>query len=209
MSGRSLIPFDSVVGLDGCRAAIECALVNPAIATVLLRGPPGTGKSLLAASVGSITDRRMVFCPCTADRSGVFGGMDIGATVASGEYVYSEGILDRADGAVLVIDDINLMEPNLALEVLECVKNGFFRSRGEPRPCRTTLIATMDPGERELSPHMLDRFDLAAYAEPSVQDRAAVLKGTGRREGDTAERVRRACKAMPLITVPDGISEVV
>ena len=48
-------PFSAVYGMDDAKRAIECALVNPRIRTVLIRGGPGSAKTVLARAAGRLS----------------------------------------------------------------------------------------------------------------------------------------------------------
>ena len=56
-------PFSAVYGMDDAKRAIECALVNPRIRTVLIRGGPGAAKTVLARAAGRLSGRVLVNIP--------------------------------------------------------------------------------------------------------------------------------------------------
>ena len=68
-------PFAAVVGMDDGKRAIECALANPSIRTVLIRGGEGSAKTTLARSSGSIGSRRVVNCPLNVTDEQLFGAV--------------------------------------------------------------------------------------------------------------------------------------
>ena len=78
MSERALsFPFTAIVGMDDGKRSLECALVNPHIRAVLLRGGSGTAKTTLARAAAGITDRVIVNCPLNVTEEQLFGGMDV------------------------------------------------------------------------------------------------------------------------------------
>ena len=71
------LPFTAIVGMDDAKRALECALVNPNIRTVLLRGGEGTAKTVLARAAAGITDRKIINCPLNITDEQLFGGLDV------------------------------------------------------------------------------------------------------------------------------------
>ncbi len=219
-------PFSAVYGMDDAKNAILCACVNPGIRTVLIRGGPGSAKTVLARSVGTLTGRSVVNLPLNATEEQIFGGMDIEGTIRTGRPAMNPGILSRADGAVLYIDDVNLMDQRVLASILDCVASGrVILERegisGEYR-CETLLIATMNPSDSDLSSHLLDRFDLCAYSDFPDGDtaaRAEVLRRNAAfsddpkgfaaayegEEDDVRERVARAVRILPLVSISDDL----
>ena len=110
MSERALsFPFTAIVGMDDGKRSLECALVNPHIRAVLLRGGSGTAKTTLARAAAGITDKIIVNCPLNVTEEQLFGGMVVEEAIRTGKAVLQPGLLSRADGNILYIDDVNLM----------------------------------------------------------------------------------------------------
>ena len=168
MSERALsFPFTAIVGMDDGKRSLECALVNPYIRAVLLRGGSGTAKTTLARAAAGITDRIIVNCPLNVTEEQLFGGMNVEEAIRTGKAVLQPGLLSRADNNILYIDDVNLMDRGMLAGILDAVLTGTVHvERGTisaTYPCNTTLVATMNPEDSDLSSHVLDRFDLCAY----------------------------------------------
>ena len=229
MSERALsFPFTAIVGMDDGKRSLECALVNPHIRAVLLRGGSGTAKTTLARAAAGITDRVIVNCPLNVTEDQLFGGMDVEEAIRTGEAVLQPGLLSRADGNILYIDDINLMDRGMLAGILDAVLTGTVHvERGAisaTYPCNTTLVATMNPEDSDLSSHVLDRFDLCAYVpEISESERRSILtrnadfstdpKGFVERyseeEAEERKKVERAVKILPLVTISDELTDVI
>ncbi len=167
------LPFTAVVGADSAKKAIECALVNPDVRSVLITGDVGSAKTTLARSVSNLVSAEVVNCPANVTEEQLFGGLDVERTISSGKPEAMPGILAKADGKILYIDDIDLMERSVLAGVMDAVQSGVVRSERGPisaeYQCETLLIATMGTEGPGLSPHMLDRFDLSAFMVP-VED---------------------------------------
>ncbi|MBR1888393.1 MAG: VWA domain-containing protein, partial [Candidatus Methanomethylophilus sp.] len=222
------LPFTAIVGLDDGKRALECALVNPNIRTVLLRGGSGSDKTTLARAAAGITDRHIVNCPLNVTEEQLFGGMDIEEAMKTGRSVLQPGLLSKADGNILYIDDVNLMDRGMLAGILDAVLTGNVHVERGPISatyrCNTTLIATMNPEDTDLSSHVLDRFDLCAYATPTDEDqRRSILTRNvefstdpGRfydlyaaEESAEKTKIQRAVKILPLVTISEELISVV
>ena len=229
MSAGSLsFPFTAIVGMDDGKRALECALINPNIRTVLLRGGSGSAKTTLARAAAGITDKRIINCPLNVTEEQLYGGIDIEEAIKSGKAVLQPGLLSRADGNILYIDDVNLMDKGMLAGILDAVLTGIVHVERGPisatYACNTTLIATMNPEDSDLSSHVLDRFDLCAYSAPlEEKERQYVLsrnisfskdpEGFISRYKDDEEKegtkVSRGIKILPLVTISDELVTVI
>ncbi|MBO6083904.1 MAG: ATP-binding protein, partial [Candidatus Methanomethylophilaceae archaeon] len=221
-------PFTAVVGMDDAKRALECALSNPNIHTVLLRGSEGSAKTLLSRAAANLTDRVIVNCPLNVTDEQLFGGLDVEEAIKTGKSRLQPGLLSRAHGNILYIDDVNLMDRGMLAGILDAVLTGTVHvergSISDSYACDTTLIATMNPDDSDLSAHMLDRFDLVAYAPPrdeaqrrQILERNSVYSSDPEGfvrlfEGDEgAERMKidKAVKILPLVTISDELISVI
>ncbi|MCQ2078709.1 MAG: VWA domain-containing protein [archaeon] len=171
MSGRTLnYPFSAVVGEDHAKRALQCLLADDSLNGVLIKGPSGTAKSVLVRSLSALTDRRIVDLPAGAGDEDVFGGIDFESAVKEGRTLLKGGILQRADGNILCVDNINLLDPRTLNTVMECIGTGTVKIERDgvsaEYPCRTTVVATMDPAERDLPDSISDRFDICVLILP-------------------------------------------
>jgi hypothetical protein len=65
MSQRTLrtgLPFSSLIGLGRAKRALMCAAVDDTIKGVLIKGPPGTAKSVLVRSFADSISACCTFC---------------------------------------------------------------------------------------------------------------------------------------------------
>lgn len=225
-AGNVTFPFTAFSGLDDPKTALLCALTNPNIRTVLIRGRKGTGKTALARSCGPISGKTVVNIPMNVSSEQLFGGMDVDAAINDGIIRMEKGIVSRGDGNILYIDDINLMDQGLLVSLLDCIHNGrvVLESEGisDSYDCDTVLIATMNPEESDVSSHVLDRFDLCAYTSPEDVDRRDLLVNNSefmddghsfmeshRADTDAVnERISRAMGILPLVTISDELMDV-
>ena len=221
-------PFTAVVGMDDAKRALECALVNPNIRAVLLRGSEGSAKTVLARAAANLTDRVIVNCPLNVTDEQLFGGLDIEEALKTGKSKLQPGLLSRAHNNILYIDDVNLMDRGMLAGILDAAMTGRVHVERGPvsdqYPCDTTLIATMNPDDSDLSGHVLDRFDLVAYAPPRDEDQRNLILSrndvyTSNPEGfiklfegeEAGERLKidKAIKILPLVTISDELISVI
>lgn len=177
MPGRDVtFPFTAVAGNESAKRAIMCLLADDGLSGVLIKGPSGTAKSVLARSVTRIDDRKVVDLPPGAGDEDVFGGIDLEMAVKEGQARMRGGVLSKADGNILYVDNINLMEPRTLNSVMECVNTHKVRIEREgisaEYPLYTSVIATMDPAEREIAPEVADRFDVCVSMVPEQDPHA-------------------------------------
>ena len=218
-------PFSAVYGMDDPKRAILCASVNPRIRTVLIRGGAGSAKTVLSRAAGVLTGRRIVNIPLNVSEEQLFGGMDIDATIREGRPVVQKGILDRADGNILYVDDVNLLDQRVLASLMDCVLSGRVVLEREgvsgEYSCDTVLIATMNPTDSDISPHILDRFDLCAYSSfpeetdgrkeilrrnmDYQRDPEGFLKMFSDEEREVRDNVGKARLILPLVTMSDDL----
>ena len=175
-------PFSAVLGMDDAKRAMQCILVNPNLKTVLIRGGQGSAKTVLARSVANISNKKIINIPVNVSEEQLFGGMDIDATIKEGKPVMQPGLLSRANGNIVYVDDVNLMDQRILMSLLNSVLEGRVVLEREGISSEyatdTILIATMNPSDSDISSHVLDRFDICAYASfpEEEKERSEILK---------------------------------
>lgn len=221
--------FADIKGLNEAKLSLLLFLVSPVIRSLILIGGTGTGKSHLARLTKSVTDVKTVHLPQHATWDRVFGSIDITASLARGEKVIEHGLLKKADGGIVIMDDIHLMDHTLITAVLSAAETGMVKIErdGISSGYQTNfkIIATLNQDEGEISPHIIDRFSLCALC-PAITDpllrkqflEKAIIRNPGNfipdsksseKENQQREQILQAQHRYPYVQIPDGIMDLI
>jgi magnesium chelatase subunit I len=161
----------------------------------------------------------------TEDR--ITGALDIERALAGGEKKFEPGLLARAHGGFLYIDEVNLLEDHLVdllLDVTASGENVVEREGFSLRhPARFVLVGSGNPEEGELRPQLLDRFGLCLEVKTPrdlesrievvrrrdafERDRAAFIAQWQKEEEKIRRRIKKAQTLIHDIDVPDDVME--
>lgn len=219
-------PFSAVVGHDRLRLALMLCAVRPEIGGVLIRGEKGTAKSTAVRGLAALLPDagRLVELPIGATEDRVIGSLDLQRVLRDGEHAFAPGLLGRAHGGVLYVDEVNLLGDHLVDVLLDAAAMGRVHIERDgvshSHEARFVLIGTMNPEEGELRPQLLDRFGLAVdvHASRDVDERTDVIRqrmayetdpdafaaGYAAADAELARRIAAARAAVGDVTLPDG-----
>ncbi len=203
---RHAYPFSAIVGQDRLRLALVLCAVRPEIGGVLIRGEKGTAKSTAVRALATVLsavddDARLVELPIGATEDRVVGSLDLQKVLRDGEHAFSPGLLARAHGGVLYVDEVNLLHDHLVDVLLDAAAMGRVHVERDgishSHEARFVLIGTMNPEEGELRPQLLDRFGLTVdvAASRDVEVRVEVIRARMDFEADPEAFVRRYAEA--------------
>ena len=183
MLTNAIYPFVAVVGQEQLKKALQIALVNQKAGGLLIGGEKGTAKStLVRAAKEIIGTQKIVDLPLNATEDMLFGSIDIEYAVSKGERRFSPGILSRATGNILYIDEANLLRQELLTAVLDANASGINQVERDgisfTHSVSYTVIGTMNPEEGVLPGHILDRFGMYvdAQSEKDVVIRTEIIR---------------------------------
>lgn len=221
-------PFSALVGQDRLRLALLLCAVHPEIGGVLIRGEKGTAKSTAVRGLAAVltavdADARLVELPIGATEDRVVGSLDLQKVLRDGEHAFSPGLLARAHGGVLYVDEVNLLHDHLVDVLLDAAAMGRVHVEREgishSHESRFVLIGTMNPEEGELRPQLLDRFgltvDVAASRDVDVRvevirarmafesDPHAFVERYADADAELADRIAAARAAIGSVVLPD------
>lgn len=196
--------FSSIVGQEDAKLALILNVIDPRCGGVLFVGEKGSGKSTLARSFAELTGegRPFVELPLNATEDAVLGGVDLENALLTGTGFRRPGLLERAAGGTLYIDDVNLLPP----EIVSLVSKG---------QTGCVLMASMNPEEGTLSSHFLDRFGMCVSVDAlkEAPERIAVMRQamkpapscpSGSDDGlaDHREKIESARERLGRVAVP-------
>ena len=166
----------------------------------------------------------VVDLPLGATEDRLVGALDIERALSSGEKAFEPGLLARAHGGFLYIDEVNLLEDHLVDLLLDVTASGENVVEREGlsirHPARFVLIGSGNPEEGELRPQLLDRFGLCLEVrtptemKPRIEvikrrdaferDRAGFIAAFQKEEQKTRRRISAGRAALAQVETPDA-----
>ncbi len=163
---------------------------------------------------------RVVELPLGASEDRVVGSIDLERALQQGARVFRPGLLAEANGQVLYVDEVNLLDHHLVDVLLDAAAMGISvverEGISEVHPARFLLVGTMNPEEGDLRPQLLDRFglcvDVGGLQDPAqrvrvMESHQAAARGRQPDDLELAERLVRARRLLPRIRVPRSVLE--
>lgn len=177
-----ILPYSKVVGHRDLKLALEIAYIaGSRLGGVLVSGHRGTGKSTTARAFAKMVYGHLpVTLPINATEDRVVGGWQIDALM-QGNPIPQTGLLVEANGKILYIDEVNLLDDHIVNVILDTAATGMLsvQRQGIDIPgtkTRFSLVGTMNPEEGHLRPQLRDRFGLMVHITTRPDDRAAILQ---------------------------------
>ena len=141
--------------------------------------------------------RKVVELPVSATEDRVVGALNIEQAIKKGEKVFEPGILAEANGNILYVDEINLLDDHIVDVLLDSAAMGVNTVEREgasySHPAHFVLVGTMNPEEGDLRPQLLDRFGLVVEirGEQDIAKRSELIRRRMDYERDPAEFARQ------------------
>ena len=142
---------------------------------------------------------RVVELPLSATEDRVAGTLDIEHVLKTGEKKFEPGVLAQANGNLLYVDEVNLLDDHIVDLLLDSAAMGVNYVEREgvsfAHAARFILVGTMNPEEGELRPQLLDRFGLSVdvKGDKDMEVRMEVVKRRVSFDMDPAQYTK-ACK---------------
>jgi magnesium chelatase subunit D len=171
----------------------------------------------------------VVELPVGATEDRLVGTLDIEKAIKSGEKHFDPGILAQANGNILYIDEVNLLDDHLVDVLLDAAAmgNNFVEREGISftHPAQFVLIGTMNPEEGELRPQLLDRFALSVEVKgiPYKEARSEIIRrriayeadpvafNTSQQENQDAlrQKISAATKLLPQVKLSPKMLDLI
>lgn len=182
-ANRAAFPFTALVGQAELQRALQLAAIDPGIGGVLISGPRGTAKSTAARALAALLPSApFVTLPLAASLEQLVGSLNVEDALRDGAVRLSPGLVARAHGGVLYVDEVNLLADALVDALLDVAASGVNTIErdgiSQQHAARFVLVGTMNPEEGALRPQLLDRFGLSLeLANPNdAAQRSAILR---------------------------------
>ncbi|RKX58294.1 MAG: hypothetical protein DRP29_06875 [Thermodesulfobacteriota bacterium] len=179
------IGFLDFVGQNHAKLALILNVIEPRCGGVLLIGKKGTGKSTLIRAFKEITKALnipFIEIPINVTEESILGGIDLEKTIKKGEKIFQKGLLSKANGGFIYLEDINLFPNDILSLIFEVQARGENIIEREGITLKElvnfNILASMNPEEGEFSPHFLDRFGMCAVFEKikDKKEREEIIK---------------------------------
>jgi magnesium chelatase subunit I len=140
---------------------------------------------------------RVVELPLSSTEDRVAGTLDLEHALKKGQKKFEPGVLAHANGNILYVDEVNLLDDHLVDLLLDAAAMGvnFVEREGVSysHPARFVLVGTMNPEEGDLRPQLLDRFGLTVdvAGEHDADLRKEVIKRRLAFDADSENFIKR------------------
>lgn len=145
---------------------------------------------------------RVIDLPLSATEDRVSGTLDLEHVLKTGEKKFEPGVLAAANGNILYVDEVNLLDDHLVDLLLDSAAMGVNYVEREgvsfTHPAKFVLIGTMNPEEGDLRPQLLDRFGLSLdiKGERDVKKRSDVVKRRVQYDSDPEKYIKESQKEL-------------
>ncbi|WP_077035868.1 ATP-binding protein [Pelomonas sp. KK5] len=227
-AARAAFPFTALVGQPALQRALLLAAIDTGVGGVLVGGPRGTAKSTAARALAALLPQApFVTLPLSASLEQLVGTLNIEEVLRDGRVRLEPGLVARAHGGVLYVDEVNLLPDALVDALLDVAASGVNTVErdgiSQQHAARFVLVGTMNPEEGELRPQLLDRFGLSVMLDNPRdaglrqailrtrlafdEDPQAVLAAHEAELAGLRDRVSAARAALPGLAWPDAVLE--
>lgn len=186
-------PFAAVTGNNAAKQALLLLAIEPELRGAIIASESGSANSVLARSFASTcmgVASQTIELPLGVTEDRLLGGLDLERTLATGKRQVSRGLLAQADGQVLYVDSVNLLQPDIAIHLGHALDSRCVfverESVSATHAADFVLVATFDPVEGKPSSLLRDRVGLIVEerGNANADERTEVIEREFRFEKD-------------------------
>ncbi|MHB8312043.1 MAG: VWA domain-containing protein [Candidatus Dormibacteria bacterium] len=161
---------------------------------------------------------RVVDLPLGASEDRVVGSIDMEQALLRGTRAFQPGVLAEANGQILYVDEVNLLDHHLVDVLLDAAAMGANVVEREGisarHPARFILVGTMNPEEGDLRPQLLDRFglcvDVRGLLDPLdrvriMEQDQGLVRAAEAADAVLASQLLAARTLLPQVSVPRAV----
>jgi magnesium chelatase subunit D len=174
-------PFAAIVGMTAAKRALLLLAIDPQLKGVLFSNPSGSASSALTRAFGAVfstagNGRRhraipIIKIPLNVAEDRLLGGADFEHVLANGKPTLLPGLLAQANGGLMIVDDINLLDAAACDRIAAALDSEVMRVEREGLSAildaRFALVGTYDLREGETSNILRERVGL--IVESSIE----------------------------------------
>ena len=196
-SRESSYPFAAIVGGHAAKRALLMLAIEPGLNGALIASEKISEAQEVARSFAALlsasptshraTDesaRPFVAIPVNVDESSLLGSIDLEQTLATGKREVRPGLLAAANGGVLFVGDVNLLDPSIANHIAHAIDRQVVVLEREGvsalHPARFKLLSCFNPADSEPHSLLTERLDLIVIS-PEQHSAGARADRIGRR----------------------------
>lgn len=202
-----------VIGQEKLKRIVEIFLLAN-LDSLLIVGPSGSGKSLFVSNIERNYRKKIYKLPLGSSDDMIFGSISIEDILRNNKKTFQPGLLERANGNTLFIDNINLFPEEGIKEIIDSVEykrlNIQRDSYSIKKPLDLKLICAMNYEEGYLNPTILEKFSL--YIElkniEDLETRKEIIKENLSKKSEdldegSLKNLEEARKRFDLIKISD------
>ena len=215
-------PFAAIIGQPRLLLALKLLAISPQLGGLLISGEKGTAKSTAARSLSTVLDSPYINMPLGITEDRLLGTIDIENLLQNKTHSFSPGLLSKAHGGILYVDEINLLPDRLVDVLLDTSVSGvnYVERDGisHQHDSKFILIGTMNADEGELRPQLKDRFGLSlsvnAPKDPNSRvdivrermsfekDKKSFIEKYQDKQLSIREHLKKAKSILPNVSIP-------
>ena len=192
--------MSAIVGNATAKLALMLLAIEPRLKGILLSSSSGSARTTIARAARSFF-ARVVQVPTSVSEDRLLGGLDLEGSLRSGKRQTQNGLLAKADGGLLFLDDVDRLDPRLLPHIAAALDTGVVRVEREGMSftagAEIVCIGTYNSVDGSIPTSFQDRVGLLVSMDdlPLPDQRVEIIERVMQledRNGHTATRCHNA-----------------